>query len=292
MDLPTALIIGNGAIGAAVGAELGRLGVRPRFIGRQGPIAFKAKVEGAATPQLDCPAPSAAEIGAAAIVFVAVRAFDLEAAFAWTSQLGEGVPVVPLANGATWDIVKKAAQRRPELRWRLGFCTLGVSVLGDQSYAIRSKTGGVAFGPLQPGSEPVAVERQLVDGNGLFRWHTAIAHLARRKWLYNTVINSLTATRRLPKNGDLLGDLSLLSSVFAEALQLSHELWGPLPMTKEELFQGLQQLLEATESNENSMARDVRLGRPTESAFLAGLAVDKQRYPLLTTLHRTLSGVN
>ena len=64
---------------------------------------------------------------------------------------------------------------------------------------------------------------------------------------------------------------------------------GDWPLAREDLYAAMLQLIEATASNENSMARDVRLGRPTESSFLAGLAQDQRAYPLLTSLHAEIS---
>ncbi len=285
------LVIGNGAIGACLAVELEQLGLTPRFIGRAGPVRFQATFDGPRAQRLDFPAPTAHDVETAALAMLAVRAFDLEAALAFTSRLGAGIPVVPLSNGATWDIVRRAAKVRPDLRWRLGFCTVGVSVVGETHYALRSRTGEVSFGPLDAGDQPLAIEHRLVESKGLFRWHPGIAQLARRKWLYNTVINSLTAARRMPKNGELLGDLSTLSSVFAEAMRLAQDLWGPLPQGRDELFRGLCDLIEKTAENENSMARDVRLRRRTESDFLAGLARDEKTFPLLAGLHRTISTV-
>ncbi len=119
------LVIGNGAIGASLAAELERLGLSPRFIGRAGPIPFRATFDGPGTQRLDFPAPTPDDVETAALALFAVRAFDLEAALAFTSRLGAGIPVVPLSNGATWDIVRRTAKKRPDLRWRLGFCTMG-----------------------------------------------------------------------------------------------------------------------------------------------------------------------
>lgn len=281
-----ALVIGGGAIGAAVGGELERLGWAPRFIGRQGATALTATFETDVVKKLNFPKPTADDVAAASLCFVAVKAFDLEAALKNIAGLKAGVPVVPLSNGATWDIVAHAAAARPDLAWRLGYSTFGVTEVGPASFALRSRTGELSFGPLVAGNgERTACEKELTDAKGLFVWHQNIDRLVKRKWLYNTVINTLCAARGLPKNGALLGDLATLAAVFNEALTYGEERWGPWTMERNVLFQGMRELIESTEANENSMARDKRLGRRTESAFLAGLATDKKRYPLLTELH-------
>ena len=104
------------------------------------------------------------------------------------------------------------------------------------------------------------------------------------------MINTLAAARRLPCNGDILADLPMLTAVFTEAWELGKTLWGSWPMKKDETYQALLRLIDATAKNENSMARDVRLGRRTESDYLAGLAKDTRCFPLLTSLHRQLKG--
>ena len=149
----------------------------------------------------------------------------------------------------------------------------------------------MSFGPLDKGDEPTSAEQALLAAPPFFVWHANIEKLARRKWIYNAVINTLTAARGLARNGDLMHDLPTLTSVFNEACDLATAMWGPLPLDRREMFRGLEQLIERTADNENSMARDKRLGRKTESDFLAGLATDAKRYPLLVELHaRVRSG--
>jgi len=286
------LIIGNGAIGVALGAELMRLGFAPGYVGREGPLAIKALYEGPTCRRvLEFPAPDAGFLREAAVVLVAVKAFDLTAALASLGNLTPGTPVVPFSNGAVEDVVRAAAARRPELVWRLGFCTFGVSAPEPGRFVMRSRFGEAGFGPWQPENEaPSPVERELTRADALYAWHPNIRVLHHRKWLYNTVINTLVAARRLPCNGDILGDLPMLTAVFNEAYALGGTLWGAWPLAREELYKGLLELVQATMDNENSMARDRRLGRQTESAYLAGLAQDPRQYPLLVELHKAIAG--
>jgi 2-dehydropantoate 2-reductase len=282
------LIIGPGAVGTVIGARAAAAGWTPSFLGRDGPRAVAATIELPDGASLALHSPAAAA-SPPSLVLVPVKAFDLAAALAALPPLPPGTPVVPLANGAVEDVVRAAAARRPELAWRLGYCDFGVSVLAPGRLAVRSRKGAVHWGSLSMDGATDA-ERALVDGGGgFFVWHGDVLRLQRRKWLYNTVINSLAAERRLARNGDLLADLPMLAAVFDEALRLSEATWGDWAgVPRDALWKGLLELVEATSANENSMARDMREGRRTESGFLAGRACDARAYPLLTGLHRAL----
>ncbi|MCX6110839.1 MAG: hypothetical protein NTZ90_14690 [Proteobacteria bacterium] len=288
LERDQALMIGNGAIGVALYGRLVRLGLTVGFVGRQGPMSYRARFAGA--PPVDAPR---LDLGSPRLVLavVAVKAFDLEAALTWTAHLQSGTIVWPVSNGAVAALVEAAAAKRPDLHWRLGYCTFGVTALGPASYQAGSQGGELGIGPLNGVDGPLPVEQDWFDREALFRWHPRILWMHRRKWLFNTVINTLAATQRRAHNGELLGDLPMLAAVFSEALRLGQQLWGPWPLSRDELYAALLQLIEATADNENSMARDMRLARPTESSFLAGLATDERAYPLLTSLHRQITAM-
>ncbi|MEZ4741710.1 MAG: hypothetical protein R3B45_04565 [Bdellovibrionota bacterium] len=79
-----------------------------------------------------------------------------------------------------------------------------------------------------------------------------------------------------------------LESVYEESIMLYSYLWGDLPVSREKMWEDLLCFIGITARNENSMARDVRLHKRTESEFLAGLAVRYGRLPLLKKLHETI----
>lgn len=270
-----------------LGAELLKCGHRPTYLGRSGPVAMQARIDlkdGRGEQEVATP-PGVGTAGAVA-VFVTVKAFDLAAALAQVTQLPTGIPVITVVNGAIEGVVQLAAAQDPQRLYRLGVCTIGVSAVDAGRYEVRSRTGEIVFGPALIGSEATAVEAELTRQRP-FKWQSHVVWSLRRKWLYNTVINSLTAVRRLATNGELLGDMPSLIAVFDEAYRLGQSLWGVWPLSRAELYASLLALVEATANNENSMARDVRLKRRTESEFLAGLAT-LPSYPLLHQLHRTL----
>ena len=107
------------------------------------------------------------------------------------------------------------------------------------------------------------------------------------KWILNVVINSLCGAYKLKSNSELTLHASEVSDVLSETLKLSQLLWPKLNCRIE--FQSaltrIWDVVKHTGMNENSMARDIRLGRKTESDFLAGVAQNFDGFPLLQALH-------
>ena len=286
-------VIGPGAVGIFLIQRLLRAGVRAQCVGRHGPIAVRETFLAIDGPvEISLPAGTAQDLAHTDLIFVAVKAFDLAAALEWTRLARPGTPIIVTVNGAIHQVIEAEQGRRPHLLWRLGSCTYGISRASTGPFEQRSKLGGIQCGPLKEGERPTTVEEQLLPLEPeIFTWCPEMITVYRRKWLYNTVINTLCAVRRLPRNGELLRDLETLSAVFNEAYSLGTQHWGPWLSDRESLYQGLIQLIEQTQANENSMARDVRLGRRTESRYLAGLAQNPQLYPLLTEFHEQVEGV-
>ena len=297
----SAVVVGTGALGAVIGASLAARATQPLYIGRRGPVAFSATIRrgGGGHPEssnlLCVKAPHAGELRGAKIAFFAVKAMDLDAAFACLKYLAPGTVVVPACNGAVWDIVAKTALVKQEFIWRVGFATVGASLTGANEYAVRSERGEVIFGPLNEGDTITAAEKALLAARTpipSFAWHDQAARLAVQKWLFNVVINSLTAARRLAANGDLLADMPSVIAAYHEAYALAGELFPAALGDETTVFKALIALIESTAANENSMARDVRLGRRTEHPFLGGVvrrAKDPRRYPVLLGLDAVLA---
>ena len=189
------------------------------------------------------------------------------------------------------------------LRW--GTCTLGVSADERGGYRQTSKTGLFMWGPPDVTSivDPpfTQLERNLTDlgdhhkspgGRISMQWVPTMRWAVRNKWLFNTVINTLCARDRLQTNGELLPRLPEMQAYFAEAWALGMELFQEKwPFSESDVWSGLCKLVDATAANENSMARDVRLGRKTEIDFLAGLARKYgNRFPLLVAAADEIDG--
>lgn len=288
----TCLVIGNGAIGTAIASRLMILGYCPVFVGRKGSAKIKSRFEGwGGVNYLQIKPLSDADLSKVAIVFITVKAFDLAGVInRYLPYISTEVPVIPLCNGAVDGIVMTAAQKFPHFNWRLGVCDFGVTQISDEIYSLKSTSGRAAWGPLQLSSvkvgEQTEIEKQILsdDGNSFFVWDIDILSRSRHKWLFNVTINSLSAVHNLEKNGALLNDLNILKKVFKEAFCLGLELWGSWSKTESELYGELIRLITATSENENSMARDLRMGKKTENCFLANLASDKRGYNELKKL--------
>jgi ketopantoate reductase len=295
-----ALIIGPGAVGIALAAQLAEVGLRPVFAGRDDRKTHAAprrvvSLEIAASRRvIDLVPATSAELAAVQLVIVAVKAFDLETALAETwGALSPAVPagaaVIPVCNGAVQEIVRAAARRAPAFTWRLGLCTFGVTAVGADRYAVRSTRGRLHWGAFVPARAPANAAERRLAGAPLCSFDLEIEPLVRRKWLFNTTLNSIAAARGLACNGDALRDATELKAVFAEAYALGAARFGSWPETRDRLYDDFLALIADTAGNENSMARDRRLGRRTESAFLAGLAVSEpDRYPRLSALDAAL----
>lgn len=283
-------IVGTGSMASAVGWSLAKMGFELFFIARTGPIqhAFTFNVN---DQSMEIKSEVPRDLAKTAAVFFCVKSYDLAASFQHLALFPQQVIAVSLANGAVNQLIDDGSKEFPQHLFRPGFSTIAVNKQGHGVFSLRSSKGEFQFGPLTFGDQETSIEKTLTAAGSPFVWNSRILFYQRRKWLFNTVINTLTAARNLPRNGDLLSDLALLTAVFAEAYSLGEELWGTWNFERRDLFSAMMALIKDTEANENSMAADVRFGRRTESEFLAGLVIGKEisKYPLLRSLHAQLS---
>lgn len=231
----------------------------------------------------------------AAILFT-VKAFDLEAAItseanAWPLHL----PFITLCNGYIWPIIERLKPILGSRPVRVGMTTIGSTLKENDSVEIYAKdttTSWGRWGPQQEKIPPSAAELKLL---GLFpngTWHDDIRPLIRQKWILNVVINSLGAAHRLQRNGLLANHRQEAEELLDEATSLAELLWPDVPWPKnqkQDLSKKLWQVVDATSGNENSMARDVRLTRHTESDFLAGVALNYDGFAKLKTIHKKIT---
>ena len=289
MDKRIIAIVGTGSTAAAVGWSLAKLGFEFYFISRTGPMphAYTFNVDGKAL-RIKSEVPK--DLSKTSAVLFCVKSYDLAASFQHLNLFSQKIIVVSLANGAVNQLIEVGQKTFSQHMFRPGFSTVAVDRQGQDEFTLRSSKGEFQFGPLKLGDQETATETALTAEGSSFVWNNRILLYQRRKWLFNTVINTITAARKLPRNGDLLTDVPTLTAVFDEAYHLGEELWGKWGFERAELFSSMLKLIKDTEANENSMAADVRHGRKTESEFLAGLAVDKEKskYPLLRSLHAQL----
>ncbi len=293
MERRVYLIIGNGALGTGIAAHLQLLGMIPRFLGREGAKAVRATVENTprGTLTLSLPELTANQLQEAVAIFVAVKAYHLRDSLSQhLPNLPPSIPIVSVGNGAIDGDLRDLAKEFPERRFRWGTTNLAVTRLGESLFSLKNPLATIHWGPLVPlADSPVPGEKALLEAApNLFHWESDAISLGRTKWLFNTVINTLAGTERAPTNADILKGRAHLELVFREAYALGETHWGSWHEGPQTLLEKLIALIEKTKDNENSMAHDVRLGRKTESDYLAGLARHYEGFSELKSLHEKL----
>ncbi len=291
------LIVGAGAIGAGIAARLQLLGFSSLIMGRKGPSDLPVRFSGWNSQFLFEPKKlDEIDFKAISLAFFATKAFDLEGAVRRiVKYLPSECSIVPISNGYTEPQIKGVAKEIPGRLWRNGFCSFASSQTSEASYELRSTKGGVVFGPLGVKSmdakhHPSPMEQNILsrDGGEFFTWADPIAPSQHLKWFYNTVINTVCASFKLSNNGLALEKIPLMRELSSEAFKLGIEIWGPWSVTEEKIFENLIALITSSAANENSMARDVRLQKRTESEWLAGVAKGRSSYPLLNQYHNQI----
>lgn len=292
------LIVGPGAVGLTIGARLNILGVSPWFLGRgevKEPQIKQVTAWGKNTILQILPI-RVEDLQKVSVCFFAVKAFQLEFVLAkYLSELPMGCCCIIVSNGATDRIITSFQRKFPNLILRIGYCLFGTTMKSANSYELTSMTSSLHWGPLLAGSgdELQPSEATLLQRDkGIFFHFSGDARFgAMKKWVFNTVMNSLSGALDLPKNRFLLDDLQMLRSVYDEAFMLHRQQWPDSPWAAEKLWDELLDFIEKTGENENSMRRDRVAGRLTESAFLAGRSEPYSNYPLLKSLHRKCIGM-
>ena len=284
VEMAIVSLVGNGPVGIVLSACLQEKGHDVALFGRAGAIHGTFAVE-QLEPRRRRPVTFAEHpgLGETEIVFITVKAFAIEAAASqYFSALKSGTVVVILSNGNPEEEIGASARAYEALTFRQGVCLFGAFRQDDGTYCLASESVNCAWGPFGTGT-PTPVEQTVIEPS--LRWVDDAAALAREKWLFNVVLNSLSAAFDLPRNGDVLQMRDLVEACFTEAYQLGRVLWGAWHEQERDLLQRFLELVAATRDNENSMRRDVRLGRPTESAWLAGRAAGREGFTLLQKLH-------
>lgn len=285
------LILGPGALGVGLGFRLSQLGFPVQFIGKEGPSSVDVVVRDSSRSCMPLSTNTDEPSQKVGAVFLTVKAYQLAEALEIHRPLfPHGVPLISMGNGAVEEILTKHASVHKDNPIRLGISTLAVSRTRPHGFEIRGSLSRIHWGPLSPLLEPPQpAETALLEADGtFFQWHEDPKPLYRKKWLFNSVINSLAGISNARMNGEILDDRLKLQRVFAEAYLLGTTHWGPWDEPAETVYQELVELIERTKRNDNSMAMDVRLGRQTETDFLAGLSERYVGFPLLKSLHREL----
>jgi ketopantoate reductase len=233
-----------------------------------------------------------------AAVLFAVKAFDLEyALLEQGDQWPEKTPFVTLCNGYIWPVIEKVYPRLGRRPIRIGMTTIGSTITSDGSLRVFSANTLTAWGHWPdskvPSIPPDKPEIHLLKRFPGGLWHEDVRPTIRVKWILNVVINSVVAAYRLKQNGLLNDHQRDVEEALVEAIDLAQKLWSDLPFKtsqKAHIAALLWQVVDATSGNENSMVRDVSLGRQTESEYLAGMARHYDGFPVLKRLHKSIVG--
>lgn len=291
--LRSAAVIGNGAVGVAIAARLRVLGCEVQFLGRREPAQNGVRFEGwGQSFWFDVHTIKDAKLANVQAIFFAVKAYDLKGALKrYLPYFPKNVPIIPVGNGNVEAEVREVASQHSNFKWRIGYCTFGVSVVSPGNYQLMSKVGKVLWGPFfKVNGAQTEFEAALVesDGGRFFEILDPVLPNLRKKWLYNVAMNSLSAKHGLANNGELITHMEELKAVFEEVFLLGNELFGGWEHEKSRMFEEMLSLISAVAKNENSMARDIRDNKKPESLFLAGLAAGKHQFPLLQKLHKDI----
>lgn len=310
------VFFGTGAVALALASQIQRnANLVPKvFIGRTGVLKnVYAKILGQNLDSEDIEVQShfenQGEANQAAargtLVFICTDAWGAADAVRKACSLVQAsTPIIVLSNGAVESGVAQACLEcgfEPDQKLRAGIVTVGIAESNQlaerKSYTLHGRDGSFAWGPWSQRFDTHIDAQTTAEANLLssqnrsprLRWIPDAIYQRREKWLLNAVINSLCAAYQLPRNGLLFTMTDKVDEGFHEAYALGLEMWGPWQRDPKALHAKLWQVIKDTAQNENSMARTLRRGRITESAFLAGLAVGREHYPNLKLWHSVIT---
>ncbi|MCB9229331.1 MAG: hypothetical protein H6618_06945 [Deltaproteobacteria bacterium] len=284
------LVIGNGAIGTTIASRLRILDFSCRFVGRRGPLYITNRFEGwGQVTYLKVHSLSEEDLSRIRIAFVTVRAYDLGGALArYLPYLPKNIPIIPFCHGSVDHIISSAARKFPDFIWRSGLCSFDSIRVSEDIFKLRSEKGFALWGPSHHGAEsgisPAEQDILNADQQVFFRWDSSATTAIRRKWAFDTVIHSLSASSGFEQNGLLLSDMKKLRETFAEVYRLGIELWGNWNESEDKLFEDLICRISAVAAEESSMVRDIRMNRRTENHYLAGRSLGRHHYKILNAL--------
>jgi 2-dehydropantoate 2-reductase len=274
---PSIVVLGAGAIGRALTARLIKASFPVSLISRHGiihaPIRLDTdrgviRVEPSREPTTDAEA-----IRRSNIIFSCVKAFDVERALDTISQHATNpTRVVICSNGFLSDRLPTWRARHASLIFRRGLITFGVTRTRDDALKLVGATGRLTLGAWGENTARDRVEETLLhELPDFLAWTDDIIPLERRKWLFNTTLNTVCARHRLRQNKEAREFDAELRALFDRSYDFGAQTWGPWDKSPEDLWKDLLSLIRETAENENSMAADVRAGRETEAAFLEGI---------------------
>ncbi len=292
-------IIGRGSVAAAVAAHLTNLKAQIVSFGRSGVGVWEGSlVWGEQRTSWQMPSIADDDLKPS-LIFVCVKSYELQAAC--SQHLGGFRPqsvVVTVCNGAVERIYGTLREVYPNYHWRHGIAEFGVRKLDPQTFAMAGR-GTLRYGPfaMQGAVYPEPIEAHLLAQHSStqhpidLQWHTPIDAIFYRKWLINSVVNTLCAVYDFKNNGELLTQRELVRPLFDEVAALGHLRWQDFPADhKGEFYQFLWDVVEQTKNNRNSMVADLLSGKRLEIDHLLGLEeLILHKFPLISAYLKRLS---
>ncbi|MGE0174204.1 MAG: ketopantoate reductase family protein [Oligoflexales bacterium] len=288
-----AVVIGNGNIGSLVGVSMAeKFPGSIYFVGSKGLLSHDVPYirfgkEGLTKFPLPPKLPIQADV-----IFLAVKAYQIPLVLRdFSIVVKDGAPIISLCNGYVREELDELKARFPKAVIRQGMATFGAKIPDDGIRRFTEK-GGIFWGPFGDNAPATEIESTIVRDNQAFgfTFDMEVENRIRQKWLFNVAVNTLCGEKRLAKNRETLNHYPTLKQYFDEAYHCADGLWGPWAKPYEKSFEECLRLVDETGENENSMACDVRLGRKTESEYLAGVcARDAKAHPGLAQAHRKVS---
>lgn len=282
-------ILGPGAVGHMLAFFFNRMeDIRVQLRGRHGPLSaaqpvFFQDLTHDLRLSVEEPAPQ--------LWFACLKAHALtDGLRPLLQEATAGAQIIILSNGYIEPILLPLRREYPSIILRKGLVTRGIKVGPAGSYVI-GPNGQVIWGDERKASP---LEEKIIQNLGMhgFQWNIQCCRLRREKWYYNTCLNTVCGVRRYARNGLAMEEgRDELEALSHEVLGLARELWPDWQPAQRELWQNLLRLIANTADNENSMAADVRLGRPTEASVLSGMvhqAHQPEAYPLLLAFDEKL----
>ncbi|GIM47442.1 2-dehydropantoate 2-reductase [Collibacillus ludicampi] len=294
------LLIGAGALGKLIAAQLARSGTKIQVLVRREEQMKAIRERGVCVNHNNTTYTQKLEVFTEIsdltpdVVILTVKSYQTEEAAKQITRLCNSPTVLSLQNGLGNEI--PLAKYCSKDRIMLGVCTHGVTALSDTTVAWNG-VGEILIGSKRHTLAP-SVERlvRLLSAAGLHaRCSQHIEEDVWRKVLVNCAINPLTAVTRL-KNGDLLERedlLRIMRDVVDEAVRIA-EAKG---IKVGEIWPRVLDVCRKTAENRSSMLQDLEANRPTEIDALNGAIVklaEEMSYPVpvnrtLVSLVRTLS---
>ncbi|MFK7872639.1 MAG: hypothetical protein AB8C84_05635 [Oligoflexales bacterium] len=290
------VVVGSREAGVTVASRLQMSGVPTLIVGRgQGRnVRFEGWGQG---ESLFVYGLNQAPLSSANMVIITVKAYDLLGVIKrYVPYFTPGIPIVLACRGAIEDILQFASQNYPNFIWRRGLTQFSTRALND-SYMVleNSEKSCFVMGPpsLSLGeiglTKPSRLEELIIDqGSMFFRWCSDLKPVVRRRWLEDTVIDTLCVAWEIERQGELLQRLEELREVFHEAYHLAAEHWGVWKTCEDQLFLELISTITKSASQGNAMAIALYGGARTESSCLANLAHSYRGYSKLKALHQVI----